>query len=102
MSGDYHPDEIVAAFAKMVRRSEALREFGQQILRRRAQENEADAIGSEIASLIYQREPNPNRRAAIWLIGRQWIDTPCDASDPRTGARAMRRWVRAVLAQPRY
>lgn len=99
---------IVDCFADMVRRArskfrrqQALHEFGSQITRARAAEVEAEAIALDTARLIDRFEPDANRRAAIWLIGRQWIDKPCDSSDPRTGARAMQRWVRALLAQPR-
>jgi hypothetical protein len=102
---DYNADQIVACFGAMVRREfkyqETLREYGRQILRARAVEDEAETIAMETARLIDRYEPDAGTRAYIWLYGRKWIDDACDSADPRTGPRNMQRWARAMVTQKR-
>lgn len=64
---------------------------------------EAEAISGESWRLLNRREPDPNRRALLWLVGRTFLDEPNDSSDPREGPRAMHAWISAMVAhaQPR-
>ena len=58
-----------------------------------------ESVGAETARLIARVEPDANRRAALWLIGRRWIEVQYDENDPE-GARAMQHWVRKMLTPP--
>ena len=79
--------------------------FGRDLMRLEEDEKEAEALGAETWALIYDGEPDPTRRARLWLAGRKLVtDWGLSKNDP-SGMRAMQHWVRAELrfgrCQPR-
>ena len=82
-------------------RHERMRQFGRQLLRVKEADTDAEAISCATSRFLNRHEPDANRRASLWLIGRTWIEEPCDSTDPRVGARAMDRWVRAICPRDR-
>jgi hypothetical protein len=101
---DSDPNSIVARFAEMVdaeqiafKRQRSACTTARQIPTPQACEAEAEAISRETARLLWQYTSNANAAASLWLIGRRWIEDDSDYDDPRIGARAMQRWVRAML-----
>jgi hypothetical protein len=102
--GDSDPNSIVARFAEMVdaaqiafKRQQSAQAMGRQIPTPQACEAEAEAISRETARLLWQHASTPDVAATLWRIGRRWIEDDSDYDDPRIGARAMQRWVRAML-----
>jgi hypothetical protein len=61
-------------------------------------EAEAEAISAETWQVLNLQEPDANRRAGLWLIGRNFFDEGAGSGDPVEGAVAMRDWITAMLA----
>lgn len=61
----------------------------------------ADVIGLAAWRFLNAHEPDAKRRAAIWLVGRRFIDEPSASLDPRIGTRSIYRWIRAMCRHDR-
>lgn len=61
-------------------------------------EKEADELTGAAWLFINQNEPDANRRASLWTVGRRFIDEPCDSLDPRQSAAQMYCYLRTMCA----
>jgi hypothetical protein len=67
--------------------------------RNSSDDQSAETIERETWLLLNQTEPNAERRATLWLVGRGWVQSQYDEHDP-AGARALQKWMRAMLNHP--
>jgi hypothetical protein len=83
---------------EVFKRHEAMRQFGREIQREREIDSEVEAIGTLTWNFLQQHEPDANRRATLWLVGRTCIEEPGEYENPRVGARLFNTWVKAMCA----
>ena len=88
--------QLLHAAERALQRQAVAREFGRELER----EAEAEAINAETWLSLNLQEPDANRRAGLWLIGRNFFDKGSGSADPVEGAVAMRDWITAMLAPP--
>jgi hypothetical protein len=93
--------ELADLAKEVFERHERSRQYGRELERDRRIESEAEAIRQSTWQFLENNEPDPSRRASLWLIGRSLIDEPNDFTDPKAGARSMATWVRGMYVRDR-